>query len=402
MGKLTAKFIEKQKQPGRYADGLGLYLMVRPEGSKSWLLRVQASGKRRDYGLGGVSILSLAEAREKARQGRKWAKEGLDPSQEWRKAFNTIPTFEEAARACFATKKVGWENGKHVDQWIKTLEDYAFPTIGRTRVDHIDVPMIQNVLAPIWREKEETARRVRQRIGAVLSFAHSKTWRANDAPNPRTIAEGLAKQSGNTDHHPALPYDQLSEYIDKLRTMAETTGRLAVEFTILCAARSGETRGAVWSEIDLDAAEWRLPRERMLKGKRPHTVPLSDRAVQILRRMAEGSECKPDQIIFPGMKGKKLSDATLAKAFRSVGAEAEPYTVHGTARSSFRDWAAEQQTQVPGDVVEAALAHAVKSKTEAAYRRTQYLELRRPLMQSWADYLGRGPKVVTSRRRERA
>lgn len=387
MGKLTAKAVQSAKA-GRHIDGKGLYLLVKPTGAKSWVLRVQVDGTRKDYGLGSIEILSLAEAREKAVQGRKWAKAGLNPSHEWRAERAEIPTFKMAAARYHENIEAGWKNGKHGKQWLKTLETYAYPHIGEMTVAAIDTSAIHKVLLPIWLKVPETARRVRQRIGAVLDYAHAQGWRASEAPM-RAVNKGLPKQPRKDEHFAAIPYADLPAFMGKVRGMPSTTGRLALQFTILTAARSGETRGATWGEIDLDAKLWTIPAERMKAGK-AHVVPLSEPALAILVEMRGLFTDKAD-LIFPGLKRQLLSDMTLAKALRSAGGGG--YTVHGM-RSAFRDWVAEKMPTVPGEVAEAALAHAIPNKVEAAYRRTMFLEQRIALMAKWADYLAGKSNVV--------
>ena len=370
------------------------------------MLRVQVDGRRRDYGLGSAILerkvpsplpieqrreLTLSEARDKAAAGRSLAKAGLDPSLEWKRVLNVIPTFEEAARKYHGNIKDGWKKGtKHGAQWIATLEAHAFPVIGSKRIDLIDAPAIQSVLLPIWLRLPETARRVRQRVGAVLDFAHGQGCRDGEAPM-RAVAKGLPKQPRKGVHYAAMPYADLPDFMAKLREMQATFGRLALQFTILTAARSGEVRGATWDEIDLDAALWSIPAARMKSGE-AHTVPLPAAALDVLREVQGLITGRPGELVFPGMKGKPLSDMTLAKALRVAGGG--DVTVHGM-RSAFRDWVAEKMPTVPGDVAEAALAHAIQNRTEAAYRRAKYLDQRRDLMAAWADYLAGKSNVVS-------
>lgn len=376
--------------PGRHSDGKGLYLLVKPSGARSWVLRVQYKGKRRDYGLGSVDVLSLQEAREKAAEGRKLAKAGVPPSSVWRAEEEVIPTFEEAARGYHKEVSKSWRNGKHGDQWLNTLEAYAFPTLGDKPVSEIDAPAIQFVLLPIWLEKAETARRVRQRIGVVLDYSHGKGWRDTEAPM-RAVNKllGGIKQpkKGN---FASMPWAEVPAFVAALRDAEPSVGRHALLFTILTAARSGEVRGATWGEIDEESAEWRIPPERMKKEK-PHIVPLVPAALDILKEMRGLFGGKPSEPIFPGMKGKPLSDATLSKALRVAGGGA--YTVHGF-RSAFRDWAAEHG--FADAWAEAALAHGNPDKTVAAYKRTTFFAQRRDkLMPGWARFaLGDGSNVV--------
>lgn len=389
MGKLTALKVKNAKA-GRHGDGAGLFLVVRPEGSKAWVLRVQCNGKRRDFGLGGADVLPLIEAREKAAEWRKLAKAGRDPSLEAKREEIEIPTFERAAQQYHDNVKGGWKNPKHRAQWVQTLKTYAYPILGKRRVNAIDAPLIWSALGAIWQEKPETARRVRQRIASVLDYSKANGWRETEAPM-RALAQIASRQTKRTGNFAAMPYAELPDLMCGLRDAEQTIGRRALQFTIFTAARSGEVRGARWREIDLDKAEWTIPAERMKAGKL-HIVPLSPAALAILRELADVLGDDPDALIFPGLKSQRLSDMTLSKAFRVAGGEG--YTVHGTARSSFRDWVAEQCPTVPGDVAEAALAHAVKGKVEAAYRRATYLEQRRKLMAAWAEYLAGGSNIV--------
>lgn len=340
-------------------------------------------------GLGSVDVLSLVEAREKAAEGRKLAKAGHDPSFEWRKARETIPTFKQVACRYHDIVKSGWKNGKHRAQWLATLEQHAFPLIGGTRVDLVDATAVQSVLLPIWLKVPETARRVRQRIGAVLDFAHGQGWRAAEAPM-RAVSKGLPRQPRKDGHFAAMPYSHVPVLMAKLQATEPSVGRLALQLTILTAARSGEVRGAVWEEFDLDAAVWVIPGGRTKAGQEHH-IPLSKPAINILREVQGLITGPPGEPVFPGVRRKPLSDATMAKALRVAGGA--DYTVHGF-RSAFRDWVAEMMPTVPGDVAESALAHSIPNRTEAAYRRAKYFDQRKSLMAAWADYLGGKDNVV--------
>lgn len=413
---LTSRRIESAG-PGRLSDGKGLYLLVKPKpgdstkgGAKSWVLRVQYRGRRRDFGLGSYALkrasddydllpliqrrsLTLEEAREKARIGRELAKAGIDPSVEWRREELTVPTFEAAAREYHGIVEKAWRTGKHGGQWLSTLEAYAFPSLGAKLVNEIEASDIAAVLMPIWLTKAETARRVRQRIFVVLDYCKGKGWRETEAPS-RSVNQlmGGIKQpkAGN---FAALPYAELPALMSRLRAAEQSVGRLALQFLILTAARSGEVRGATWGEVDLEAAEWRIPAERMKAGA-VHIVPLVPAAVDILEQVRGLFSAKSSDPVFPGMKGKAMSDATLAKVLRVAGAE--NVTVHGL-RSTFRDWAAE--TGFADAWAEAALAHSVAGqdgKTAAAYKRTTFFAQRRDkLMPAWARYaLGTGNLIV--------
>lgn len=406
MPKLTPLTV-KNARPGRHADGGGLYLLVKPTGAKSWVLRVVMQGRRRDFGLGSVSlappppgieevpigrrkVLSLAEARQKAEEGRRYAKNGIDPAVEWAKISKIIPTFEKHARAYHDAAQAGWRNGKHGAQWLSTLEAHAFPVIGAMRVDEIEASDVQRVLMPIWLSLPETARRVRQRVLAVLDDAHAAKLRDKEAPR-KAVVELLKKtrQPKRGPGHAAIPYAKLPGLMEVLRASDATPGRMALMFTILTAARSGETRGMTWDEVDLENARWDIPGSRMKAGE-DHSVPLSSAAVAILEEAKGLITGRKGEPVFPGLKSKPLSDATMAKALSVAGGGG--YTVHGM-RSTFRDWVAERTT-FPGDWAEAALAHTIPNKTEAAYRRTKFFDQRKAMMADWAAFLDEGSNVV--------
>ena len=378
MGNLTVLKIRNLKDPGRYSDGDGLILDIGKSGKGSWVVRVQSGGRRRDIGLGPLSSLSLADARESASKIRKEVRAGIDPVAERKKALEVIPTFRDAALQVHTEHKAGWKNGKHQAQWLSTLEAYAFPAIGDRLVSEIEGPSIRNVLAPIWLTKPETARRVRQRIGSVLDWAHAKGFRTTEAPL-RSVAKGLPRQPKQRGHFEALAFAGIPLMLTKIRERI-TVGRLALEYLILTAARSGEVRGATWAEINLEQQLWSIPAARMKAGK-THVVPLSNAAVDLLSR-AKLFRVPASDLVFPGQKLRHpLSDMTLLKILRDMDAGV---TVHGF-RSTFRDWVAEE-TSYPGEIAEAALAHAIPNKVEAAYRRTDFLEKRKALMADWADF----------------
>jgi len=297
-----------------------------------------------------------------------------------------VPTFKEAAEIVHEERKGIWSNGKHVDQWKTTLETYAYPKIGHLAVDKIGVAQVVDALSDVWQKRPETARRVRQRIMAVLNWAHAREYRDTQVPNA-AVALGLGPQRDTKGNFAALPYADMAGLIAKLRNK-ETIGNLALEFAILTAARSGEVRGAAWGEFDLKAKIWTIPGERMKAGKE-HVVPLCDRAVALVER---AQEIATGDVVFPGNKGKAMSDATMAKALREAGIERERGTVHGM-RSAFRDWVSEE-TNFPSDVAESALAHTIKNKVEAAYRRGKLLAKRREMMNAWAIYCEGGSNVV--------
>ncbi|MGG3810890.1 integrase arm-type DNA-binding domain-containing protein [Methylorubrum rhodesianum] len=384
---LTAVQVRQLKQPGRYADGNGLYLVVDPCGAKRWLLRLVVQGRRRDIGLGGAGLVPLAEARERALTYRKIAREGGDPLAERRKAQDVTPTFAEAVERVHGELKASWANAKHAQQWRNTLQQYACPQLGTRRVDQIDTPDVLRVLAPIWLSKPETARRVRQRIGTVLDWAKAAGYRSGENPI-EGVAKGLPKQGDRDEHHAALPYAQVPDFVMRLRAAEASEGsRLAFEFLILTAARTGEVLGARWDEISLTDRLWTVPAARM-KAKREHRVPLSERSLTILKRARELAA--DSSFVFPGRSGEKpLSNMVFLMLLRRMEL---PITAHGF-RSSFRDWTAER-TSLPREVAEMALAHAVQSRVEAAYARSDLLERRRDLMEQWAAYIRKKSRVA--------
>jgi integrase len=390
---LTAITIRNAKAPGWYTDGGGLYLEVSETGFRRWALRLTVNGKRRDFGLGSLESVSVQEAREKAAAYRARAQAGLDPVAAKAEAKaaktaadeqNNVPTFREAAKLVHAGRKKAWSNGKHVNQWINTLEDHAFPMVGDLPVDKVGTPEVLKVLEPIWLEKPETARRVRQRFRTVLDWARAAGHRTGDNPVD-LIGDALPRQSREGEHFEALPYSEVKAFVRKLREgFAEPVTKLAFEFLILTAARTIEVRFAVWSEFDLEAKLWTIPASRM-KARREHVVPLSDAAVAVLKRMKKLRPAHGSDYVFPDPHtGKALSENRLLNARTAIGYK-DRCTPHGF-RSSFRDWAAEE-TNFPSEVVEMALAHSIRSKTEAAYRRGALLAKRRLLMEAWERYI---------------
>jgi integrase len=386
--RLTAVAVRKAG-PGRHGDGNGLYLLVDDTGARRWVLRTVVAGRRRDIGLGSAILVPLAEARELARRYRKLAREGGDPLAERRKERRPIPTFEAAARTVHAEHKATWSNPKHAAQWLASLEEHAFPTLGKLRVDQIESPDVVAALAPIWTAKPETAKRVRQRIATVLDWAKAKGHRSGENP-VRGVGggKGLPKHNGDVEHHSALPYDQLPAFFTELRQQVGLAAR-ALELTILCATRTSETLGATWSEIDFEAATWTIPSARM-KAKVEHRIPLAPAAVDLLRDL-HAKKAADAVFVFPGAKrGMPLSNMAMTQALRRM--KRGDLTTHGF-RSTFRDWCAEK-TPYPRELAEKALAHVLASKVEAAYQRGDLFEKRRELMAAWADYCveGREPK----------
>ncbi|WP_164155606.1 tyrosine-type recombinase/integrase [Sandarakinorhabdus rubra] len=376
------------KQPGRYADGQGLFLEVKSATAASWILRYKSGEKMREKGLGSAFTLELVKAREAAAKVRTQVAEGHDPLAE-REAAKLAPTFKVLASEVLATLKPGWRNAKHAHQWEQTLEAYAYPTIGEKTVDSIDAQDLLAVLQPIWLTKHETARRVRQRLAAVLDFAFSQGWRPAETPM-RAISRGLPKRSKPVRHIEAMPYADIATFMAELRTERQGMGALALEALILTAARSGDIRGATWDEIDLMGKLWSIPANRM-KRPRPHLIPLSDAAVAVFQKALE-LRTGEEPLCFPGIvrtratatqpaMAKPLSDASLKAVLVRMGRTALP---HGF-RSTFKDWVSEV-ARYPNELSEAALAHAIKDKTEAAYRRGDLLERRREMMDAWATW----------------
>ena len=381
---LTAAAVRFKAVPGFYADGQGLYLKVDPSGAKRWIQRIVIQGKRRDLGLGSASLVPLAEARDLAIANRRQARSGQDPLVAKRTAQG-VPTFESAANTVHKLYEPTWRNEKHGQQWLNTLKAHVFPKFGSKRVHEVSSADIMGALTPIWTSRPETARRVKQRISAVLQWAIANGLRAD---NPAEMAsKTLPKRDwSKVKHQKALPYSKVADAIKTVQSSNATiSSKMAIEFMILTATRSGETRGAAWTEFDLRKAEWVIPGERM-KAKRPHRVPLSARCVEILRLMKKASD--GSEVVFPGSDQEtQLSDTTLSKLLKELKIGAVP---HGF-RSSFRAWAG-AKTNFPREVCEFALAHVIKDKAEAAYARSDLFEKRRQLMNEWSSYLAKSAK----------
>ena len=375
--RLSAVFV-RTAPPGFYCDGHGLNLRVDPSGARRWVQRLVIRGRPRMLGLGGYPLVSLAEARDVAFAYRKQARAGGDPLTEQRHAQH-VPTVEEAAAVVLEQQRPGWRHARYERDWPRSLRAYAFPRIGPVPVSDVTTADVLAILTPIWHDKPETARRVRQRIGAVMKWAVAMGYRP-DNPAGDALGQALGRQRAVVQHMRALPHNAVTDALATVRTSrALVTTKDAFELLVLTAARSGEVRLATWDEMDLDAAVWTIPAARM-KAKRDHRVPLSGRALEILhdaRRRSDGPG-----LVFRSPRGKPLSDMTLSKLIKELGIAAVP---HGF-RSSFRDWAAER-TNTPREVVEAALAHTVRNPTEAAYARSDLFERRRRLMDDWANYL---------------
>jgi integrase len=370
----------KNAKPGRHADGRGLYLVVRDSGSRAWVLRTQVDGNRRDLGLGSTSRLSLAEARTKAADLRARLLRREEVRARPAPPKPSVPTFAEAARACHKALKGGWANKRHSDSWLSSLESHIFPAFGSVSVDAVNSVMVRDALAPIWLTIPESARRVLQRIGTVLDYAHIAGWCPHEA-SLRSVRKGLPRQPAEENHFVAMPYGELPGFVRKISTLPAAAGREALLFTIYTAARSGETRFAKWPEFDRKNGIWSIPAARM-KMKKAHVVPLPAPAVAILtRRWTLRSD--DTGLVFSHTGEKPLGDMTMTKVLRDLGLE--KITVHGF-RSAFTDWAAEH-TDFPKEVVDKALAHQLPDRVEAAYRRTDFFERRRQLMGNWVQYL---------------
>ena len=377
--RLTAKYVESVTRPGRYSDGRGangLSLLVRRTGdgriARTWSQRITIGGRQTNLGLGPFPVVTLADARSRALDNKRAAHSGVDPRA------SEAPTFEEAAEAVIAFRRGGWtENGRSEKQWRHSLGIHVFPKIGDRRVDEVTTADVLGVLTPIWHDKAETARRVKSRIYSTMAWAIAQGWR-QDNPAGDPLTPVLPKQTAKKGHFPALPHADVKAALAEVReSMAWDSTKLAFEFLVLTASRPGEVRGATWSEVDLPAAVWSIPAERM-KAKKHHRVPLSGQALGVLgkaRSLSEGPG-----LVFPSRTGRKLSDATMSKLAKDNDIGAVP---HGF-RSSFRDWCAD--TGVPREVAEACLAHAVGG-VEGAYKRTDFFARRRPVMDDWAEYV---------------
>jgi integrase len=382
--------IKRLTEPGLHAVGevAGLCLYVKPTGARSWVLRTRANGRRVELGLGGYPTVTAAQARENARTILNDVRmNGADPAAE-RRARRAIAdrTFRKVAEAYIEAHRAGWKNAKHAQQWENTLTQYAYPKIGDKHVAEVGKGDVFAIIEPIWSTKTETAQRLRNRIERVLGYAMQREYRP-EGPNPARWKDNLdvalpAKSKvQKVEHMAALPIDRMYGFMTELRKM-DGMGARALEFAILTATRSGEVRGAKWSEIDLDNALWTIPPSRMKAG-REHRVPLNAAAIDLLQKLPRIDDL---DLVFVGKGDKALSDMTLTAALRRMKAGV---TAHGF-RSTFRDWAAER-TSVPHEVAEMALAHAVGDKTEAAYRRGDLFEKRRELMDLWQRFIETPP-----------
>ena len=405
---LTAKQVEKESMPGYHADGpnTGLYLQVTPNDSgvtRSWVYRYTSptTRKRRELGLGPVKVRKLADARSLSAELRLKVLNGIDPKDERdRIRFEGIATrahqitFDEAVKHCISNKSAEWKNIKHGQQWRNTLTTYASPLLGRVPVESITIELVHKVLQPIWITKTETATRVRQRIETVLDWCKARGYCKGD--NPASLKGGLgellpkSQKIKKVEHHASLPYQNTNEFVTALRAKSSLTS-LALEFMLLTACRTGEVVGAKWEEMDLTTNVWTIPPERMKAGEQ-HRVPLSNRAVQILNLMKAQAQ---NEYVFPShsiAKNTHMSSGSCLVAMKKMDAF-KGYTPHGL-RSTFRDWASET-TNFANETLELALAHTIRNKAEAAYRRQDQLEKRVKLMQQWQTFIDTQKKTVT-------
>jgi len=390
----SARSVQTINEVGYHRCDPGLYLQVAKGLTKSWLFRFKSpvTHKQREMGLGSLVLVSLAQARDLAIECRRQLLIGKDPLNERRKTISLILsqqarmiTFKDAAEKCIASKRPEWKNVKHSQQWTNTLATYAYPVFGELLISELDTDLILKAIEPIWIQKAETASRVRQLIETVWDWSKARKYVEGD--NPARMRGHLDKILAKTakvkrvKHHGAVPYKQINAFIKKL-LIFKGNSTLALEFIILTAGRTGEVRGAKWQEIDLSTKVWTIPAQRM-KAAKEHRVPLSNRALAILLLIKSNRE--PDEFIFQGSKiGSGLSDGAMLSLMKKINFG--PYTPHGF-RSSFRDWAADKAYTFQNETIELALAHSIKNKTEAAYRRGDQLERRRLLMDDWAKYI---------------
>lgn len=383
---LSAAFVRTAKGPAFYADGNGLYLKVDESGARRWVQRLVIQGSRRDLAIGPVSLVPLAEARGIAYDNKRMVRSGVDPRNAKKKA-EAILNFRDASHKVHQLHLPQWRSAKHAAQFITTLETYAFSRMGNIQISEINSADIMAVLQPIWVEKPETARRVRQRIDRVIKWAIAQGWRLD---NPTlAITEALPRrEKSQRNHLKSLPYVEVAGCLKTIQSSgAYPLSKMAFECLVLTASRSGEVRLAAWPEIDLNKAVWIIPSDRM-KMKRDHSIPLAPRVLEILeqaRNLADGSD-----LVFPSSRqGKPISDATLLKLVNSNGFDCH---IHGF-RASFRTWV-QEQTNAPYEVAEAALAHVKGDKTEEAYARSSLFDRRRLLMNEWANYLSGSNEVA--------
>ena len=384
--KLTAKFVENVSDAGKYYDQHGLFLHVRPSGAKKWLQRYTFQGRRREIGLGSAKIVSVATARKNAHQNLVLVSEGIDPIED-KKQDSIIPKFEVAARKVYEDNRPTWRNAKHAAQFITTLETYAFPVIGSMSVKEINSSHILKILSPIWVTKAETAKRVRQRLSTVFKYCVAQQWRTDD-PADIAIAKALPYLKKKVQHRKSISYNDVSDFIETVsNSSAGLSTKLGLEFLILTATRSGEVRNARWNEVN--GSIWTIPAERMKAGV-AHRIPLPSRCIEILeeaQKISSGSG-----FIFEGTKpNRPLSENTFNKLMKELGLEVH---AHGF-RTSFRTWT-QEKTNYPREIAEAALAHSLRDKAEAAYARSDLLEKRAEMMEAWAQFISASTENVIS------
>ena len=381
MGKLSDAKVRGLRKPGRFGDGDGLYLVIRPSGTRAWVLRAVVNGKRRDIGLGGYPATGLKDARTKAQEMLSAVADGRDPTAS--SSRSSRPTFAEATREVLDMNRPRWRSDHHPKVWLQSLERHAMPTIGNMPIDRIERSDVLDVLKPIWTKIPETARRVRQRMRTIFRWAMSHGY-IEINPAGEAIDGALPRIPKVKEHLRALPYGEVPEALEVVEgSPASLPSKLCFRFLVLTAARSGEARGAAWDEIDLDGALWTIPAGRM-KGGELHRVPLSRQAFEVL----DEAQTLRDRsgLVFPSptLAGRELSNMTLTKILRATG-YAEKATCHGF-RTSFREWTLER-ADAPWAVAEAALAHGLGNQVEKSYARSDLLARRRNLMQAWADYI---------------
>jgi len=374
---LSATAVRNLKEPGKYYDLHGLFLRIEPTGSRRWVQRVSVAGRQREIGLGSADLVTLAEARELAMSNKKLARAGGNPLAAKQERV-AIPSLIEAIDKVIELNAPTWTNAKHAAQFKSTLTNYVTPKLGKRPVSDIQAADVLSVLQPIWVDKNETARRIKQRIGTVMKWAIAQGYRSDDP----TIAlnQVLPKPNRKPKHRASLPYTNVADCLNIIKNSdAMLSTKLAIELLVLTATRSGEVRLANWSEVNLDAKTWTIPAERM-KMKEVHIIPLSDRALDVLQ---QAKALSGDGLIFPGMRsGRPMSDMTMSKLVKELGF---PVDIHGF-RTSFRTWV-QEQTNTAHEVAERALAHKTTNKVEAAYARSDLFEKRRKLMDAWASYL---------------
>lgn len=411
---LTDIAVRSKKAPGYYLDGRGLYLQVAPAGGRSWLLRYTMRGKTREMGLGSLHDFGLARARERAQQARLLLADGIDPIDHRAAQLaerlaadaeriaaeahlkQTSVTFEACAREYHVAHAGNWKNAKHAAQWINTLTQYVFPRFGSLPVKSVGKPEILNALAPLWNTKAETASRVLQRIRTAIRYGAAKDYCPvldSEFWNQVKLALGANDRARKVEHHASCPYPQVGTLLHKVWASSATPMvKLAFEFIVLTGARSGEVRGALWSEFDANFEQWVIAGERMKSG-REHRVPLSTSAKRVLKEALRLKELSATEnpgkaasdLVFPNPGGKAYSDMVFTQLLRRLEL---PYTMHGF-RSSFRTWGMEA-TQYPDEMLEFAIAHVVGDQTVRAYARSDMVARRRQLMEDWASHIANG------------